>query len=289
MPDDNVVTVDAVERRKGILAVFRDHEFARIHDLSKSFGVSEVTIRSDVDVLVSEAGLRRVRGGVMRTSAFFAENRYEERTAVFDIEKRAIGVEAASLISSSDSVILDGGTTTMEVARALMARTDMENVTVFTGSLNIALALEPAIPRIEVVVLGGTLRPMQHSLVEPMATLLLERLQATIAFIGCNGIDPVRGVLTTNLPEMAMKQHMLRASKRHVLVADASKLTQQALARVCGAGAFDTLVTAGDCDPDVLDLLRETGVEIRVATVKSSVRAESGSDRMSAAVKSRAP
>ncbi len=275
-PPDGIVVLGTGERRRRILAVFRDQEFARIQDLSRSFGVSEVTIRSDIDVLARSGGVRRVRGGVMRSSEMFAENRYEERSRVRYAEKEAIGAEAAALLQSSDTVILDSGTTTMAVARAILARADLQNVTVFTSGLNIALALEPAIPRIQIVVLGGTLRPMQHSLVEPMATLLLERLKTSYAFIGCNGIGADGGIMTTNLPEMAMKRHMLRACSRSVLVADASKFTQEALVRVCGLDEIDILITAGTIAPDHAERLREAGVDLRAARLLGSPMLRAG-------------
>ena len=264
-PPDGIVVLSTGERRRRIMAVLRSQEFARIQDLSRSFGVSEVTIRSDIDVLAKSGGVRRVRGGVMRSSEMFAENRYEERSRVRHAEKEAIGAEAAALLQSNDTVILDSGTTTMAVARAILARVDLQNVTVFTNGLNIALALEPAIPRLQIVVLGGTLRPMQHSLVEPMATLLLERLRASYAFVGCNGIGPDGGIMTTNLPEMVMKRHMLRACSRSVLVADASKFTQEALVRVCGLDEIDILITAGAVAADRGEILRDAGVDLREA------------------------
>lgn len=262
----NVVQLGTEERRRRILAVFRHQEFARIQELSQNFGVSEVTIRSDIDVLARKGGLRRVRGGVMRSTEMFAENRYEDRSLVNHAKKMAIGTAAAAMLRPNNSLILDVGTTAMEVAKAIVAREDLENLTVFTNGLNIALALEPAIPRIQIIVTGGVLRPLQHSLVEPMATMILERVRASIAFIGCNAIDADRGVLITNAPEMAMKRHMLRASERHVLIADASKSAQTALLRMCGFDEFDVLVTAGRWAPDVLQRVSDTGLEIIDAT-----------------------
>ena len=95
-------------------------------------------------------------------------------------------------MADGDTVLLDVGTTTTAIARALVARADLRDVTVVTNGLTVALVLERAWPRISVVVTGGTLRPLQHSLVNPLGTVLLDGLNASIAFIGCNGVDGAR-------------------------------------------------------------------------------------------------
>jgi DeoR family transcriptional regulator of aga operon len=150
----------------------------------------------------------------------------------------------------------------MAIAEALVRRTDLTNVTVFTNGLNIALTLEGAYPRIQTVVTGGSLRPLQHSLVEPMATLVLERIRAGIAFIGCNGIDPDFGISTTNLPEAAIKQVIMRAALRVVIVADGSKFGRSTLARICGVEEIDSFLTAGHVDASCANQLKELGIEI---------------------------
>lgn len=130
-----------------------------------------------------------------------------------------------AMITSGASVILDvGTTTTTAIARALAARTDLDQVVVVTNGLNIALELEPAIPRFTVLVTGGTLRRLQHSLVEPLATVLLERIHADLAFVGCNGIDVEHGVTNLNLPEQEIKTRMIASASRAIVVADSSKV-----------------------------------------------------------------
>ena len=110
------------------------------------------------------------------------------------MEKAAIGRRAADLVWPGATVVLDVGTTTTAVARALLQRTDLEGVTVVTNGLTIASELEAALDRFTVMLTGGTLRRMQHSLVDPMAGLLLDQVHADLAIIGCNGVDPHAGV-----------------------------------------------------------------------------------------------
>lgn len=157
------------------------------------------------------------------------------------------------------------GTTTTAIANALADRDELTDVTVFTSSLTIAMALEQAPDRITVVVTGGTLRPRQHSLVEPLAGSILESIHTTIAFLGCNGVDVRAGVTNVNLPETRIKQLILRAAQRRVVCADATKLGTVALVHVCGLDDVDLLLTDGGADAELLAELRETGLEVAVA------------------------
>jgi DeoR family transcriptional regulator of aga operon len=241
-----------------------EQEFARVGDLSDMFGVSAVTVRSDLDVLASRGLVRRVRGGAMPRPAP-AERPFEEAEVLSAAEKDAIGALAAGLVSSGDSIIVDVGTTTAAIAAALVQRRDIETLTVFTNSLKVALVLEPAIPRIDVVVTGGTLRALQHSLVDPLGHTILDRLNVDIVFIGCNGVDPEGGVTNVNLPETEIKRVMLTAGRRRVVVADGSKIGRVALAHLCSIDEVDILVTGSSANRDVVAALRERGLDLRLA------------------------
>jgi DeoR family transcriptional regulator of aga operon len=254
-------------RRQQLLDFVQRHEFARIQDLARHLRVSEVTIRSDVDILARAGGIRRVRGGAMRVVEAVPEVIYEARISSHQREKRAVGFAAVEMLSSGDSVILDVGTTAMAVADAIADRHDLTNLTVFTPGINIALALERAIPRIEVVVTGGTLRPQQHSLVGSTSTLILDQIRATFGFVGCNGIDPSHGIVGLSLQDTALKQAILRASRTSIIITDASKFSQTSLVRVCGFEDVDMILTAGAPDPVSVDAVREAGTEVRILPV----------------------
>lgn len=254
---------DSIERRARMLSYIRHSAFVRIQELSQRFGVSEVTVRSDLDILGRDGGVRRVRGGAVRVAHADHEVVFEARTGAHAEEKRQIARAAVEMIAPGDSIILDVGTTTMAIAHALADRSDLQGVTVFTPGLNVAMALERAIPRLQVVVTGGTLRPQQHSLVEPLGTLILERIRATLAFVGCNGVEARLGVMAVSLPDAALKQALIRAASRAVVVADASKLGQTALVGVCGVEAVEAILTAGELEPSALAGLREVGAVVR--------------------------
>lgn len=262
---------DATRRRTLAADLVMERGFVRVIELSESFGVTPVTARADLDVLEREGRVRRVHGGAVPPGAGPDEPRpdreptFEEALEASVVPKRLIGERAAALVRSGQSVILDVGTTTLQVAKALRARTDLDDLTIFTNGLSIALELEPEIPRFTVVVTGGTLRPRQHSLVHPLAGSVLDEVHVDLAIIGCNGVDVRQGVTNANLPEASVKSLMLRRAQRAIVVADASKLGEVHLGRVAPVDAFDALVTDAAAPAVLVGELRDAGLEVLVA------------------------
>lgn len=257
--------VPAEMRREQMLSFVKSQDFVRVSDLSARFHVSEVTVRGDLDALAERGHIRRIRGGAMPRTVPHPERPFEEMQSARVDEKAIIGRTAASLVSHGETVILDVGTTTTAIARALVKREDLYDIVVFTNALNIALELESAIPRFTVVVTGGTLRPMQHSLVDPLGGLMLERINAHTVFLGCNGIDPNGGITNVNLPEAEIKRRMLQAARRRIVVADGSKVGGIELAYLCSVDEIDLLITDTSADPAVLSALRERELEVLLA------------------------
>jgi DeoR family transcriptional regulator, aga operon transcriptional repressor len=257
-------TLPARIRRDRMLDLLRERDFVRVGDLAARFDVSEVTVRSDLDVLESRGLLRRVRGGAVPRAVTPVERPFEEAEVTLAAQKQAIGRAAAAMVESGDTIVLDVGTTTTAVAQALAARGELTDVTVFTSSLTIAIALERAHPRITVVVTGGTLRPKQHSLVEPLAGFVLRSIHAGTVFLGCNGVDVDAGVTNVNLPETEIKKLMVGAAQRRVVCADSSKLGQVALAHVCGLDDVDVVLTDEGADPQLVRELRATGLTVEL-------------------------
>src|SRR4030095_14567819 len=251
-------------RQARMAGIIWDEGFARVRDLAGRVGGSAVTVRGPRPALGARARVRRVRGGAVPPSGL-GERPFESSQWEAPVQKSSIGVHAAAMIGDGDTVILDVGTTTTATARALVLRTDLRDVTVVTNGLNIALELEPAAPRISVVVTGGTLRPLQHSLVNPLGTVLLERLRASVAFVGCNGVDPEVGITNVNLPEAEVKRAMLLAARRRVIVADGSKIGEVELAKVCDLEEVSLLITDPTADPEVLTEIAAAGCQVEVA------------------------
>jgi DeoR family transcriptional regulator of aga operon len=264
--DGAELPVAAGERRDQMLAVIKQRDFIRVGELSERFGVSEVTIRSDLDALASRGEVHRIHGGAIPRTVPERERPFEESETSFADEKLAIGHAAAQLVRDGEALLVDVGTTTAAAARALTARTDVDNITVFTNGLKTALELEAGHPRITVVLLGGTLRPLQHSLVDPMATLILDQIHVHTLLLGCNGVDPVGGVTNMNLPEAEVKRRMLAAAGRRVVLADGGKIGRVELAHLCPVDQIDIVITGESADPAVVEALRKSGCEVRVVS-----------------------
>lgn len=237
--------------------------FARVTDLAERYGVSPVTVRSDLGALEAEGRVRRVRGGAVPTGALRHEPTLEQAVRENQAQKTAIARYAASLVQPGQVVILDVGSTTTAIALELVARPALHDVTVVTNGLNLALALEPASDRIDVLVTGGMVRPRQHSLVNPFAGLILEQTSAHIAFIGCNGVDAERGVTNLNFAEAEVKRAMINAAREVVVVADGSKIGAVEAARICGVSDVDVVVTDGSAPEHAVAMLEQSGTTVR--------------------------
>jgi DeoR family transcriptional regulator of aga operon len=272
-------------RRTRVLETVRRQQFASVADLSAAFGVSEVTIRNDLDTLAEDGKLLRVRGGALHSATGGMEAPFELAQDTHAVEKAQVGAVAAALVESGQTILversltalagvvqveqekllLDVGTTVAAVARAIAARMDLHDLTVFTNGVRVALELEPAIPRVTVLLTGGTLRPLQHSLVNPFGMTILEQVHGHLAVLGCHGIDPEAGITGSNVAETEIERFLLKAAKRRVLVADGSKVGVVSLVHLYGLDDIDLLVTDRSADPTVIAALRERGVEILVA------------------------
>lgn len=265
MPD---APLPAELRRARIAERVREDGILRVADAAALFGVSEVTIRGDLAQLEAAGLVRRVHGSALPAPGGPREEPVERVSARDASVKRAIGRRAAALVASGSSVLLDVGSTTLAVAHALVDRAErgeLDQLVVVTNGLSIALALEVAVPRITVVLTGGTLRPLQHSLVDPGASESIAGLHVDLAILGCNGVDEGGRITNLNLAEAEVKRAMIAASAAHLVVADTGKLGERHLGTIGIAGESTTLVTAGpwtDAAASVADGLAAIGARV---------------------------
>lgn len=253
-------------RRDRMAASVARRGFARVVDLARELGVSEVTVRTDLVALETDGRVTRVHGGAMpRGLGAERESSLEQSNTRLTRAKRAIAAETAARVRSGQSILLDVGSTTLAVAHALVDRADLNEVVIVTNGLAIALALESAIPRFTVVVTGGTVRSLQHSLVNPLATTLLDDVRVDLAILGATGVDADAGVTNVNLPEAEVKRRMVASAARRVLAADSSKLGRVHLGRVATLDELDELITDNAASDAQLAPLRAAG--LRVTTV----------------------
>jgi DeoR family transcriptional regulator of aga operon len=250
------------ERRGQIMAVLRQQGRCLVAQLARKLSVSEVTIRQDLDALAAEGLLRRTHGGALLAGTLRLERPFQVEETSHRAEKERISAAALAQLSGGETVILDVGTTVTTAARKLVGSGKAR--TIVTNGLNIAAVLE-ADPSITTVVTGGTLRPQQHSLVNPFAELVLARINADVAFLGANGIAPDHGVTNVNAAEAQLKTLFVKAARRRILLADATKIGAVALAKYAEIRDIDLLITDRSADREVVRALRDRGLEVELA------------------------
>lgn len=244
-----------VQRRQEILNAVRSGT-SHVADLAAAFGVSEMTVRRDLRDLEREGRLTRVHGGAITSGEpSFAEVVVERLD-----QKDRIGAAAAALVVDGQTIMLDIGTTTLQIARHLRGR----SVTVITSNL---AAYEELLPEtsVELVLLGGVVRRNYRSLVGVLAEDALRQLRADVAFIGASGLGGDLSVMDSTMVEVPIKRAMLASASKAVLVVDSAKLGMRGSVRVCGAEELDVLVTDTDAPVAVCDELRAAGVEVIAA------------------------
>jgi len=224
------------------MAVRDGHEIP-VRQLAAELGCSQMTVRRDLDVLEREGVLRRVHGGAVGVSLRADEVPYAARTFEAAEAKERIGRAVASLIADGETVVLDSGTTTAEVARALRGRP----VTILPLGLRTLHELAND-EQIHLIAPGGDVRHGELVVTGDLAEVAFERLRFDTFVLGCCGIEHHNGV-TTHVPADArVKRAALMASRRTIAVADASKLGGVAFGHVCGLEALERLVTNADAE-----------------------------------------
>jgi DeoR family transcriptional regulator, aga operon transcriptional repressor len=240
-----------------------------VAEAAQALGVSQATIRRDMDQLARQQLVTRTRGGVIAGNVSYdLPLRY--KTALHAPEKQRIGRAAAALVAAGAAVALNGGTTTSEVARALATRPDLQDgtgapaVTVVTNAMNIANELAVR-QHIKIVVTGGVARTQSYELIGPFATLVLEQLALDWAILGVDALDPAAGATAHHEGEASINHLMATRAAQVMVVADASKLGQRAFARVCAADEIDVIVTDQDAEPALLSAFTERGIRVVTA------------------------
>jgi DeoR family transcriptional regulator of aga operon len=248
------------ERRRAILSIVDRQGSALISDLSRQFGVSLVTIRADINSLCSKDLLVRSHGGAFRRSDVVLDAPLEVKATRHHEEKVRIGTSAAALVREGEIVLLDSGTTTLEVARALAARR-LSGLTAITNALDIAAELA-AHPSINVIMIGGLLRHISRSFVGPQAERMLAGLHADHLFLGVDALEPNIGPSTPDVLEAEANAAMIRIAKSVTVVTDASKIGRRSLCIIAGIGAVHRIITDRSILPEHLETLGTKGIEV---------------------------
>jgi len=232
-----------------------------VAELAREFGVSEMTIRRDLAALEARADIQRTHGGAVLTERMMLEFDYRGRRELNREAKLAIAAEARKLVKPGDRIILDTGTTTLELASMLR---NGEGLTVITPSLAVASELQHA-AGVEVVLLGGVIRRGSPDLTGPVTEHCLELFSADIAFQGSDGIGLDGSIYNSDLRLARVDKLMRRLAKRCCLLADHTKVGQTALARNGTMADVDLFITDAGVPPAVLQRFEKLGAQVIIA------------------------
>jgi DeoR/GlpR family transcriptional regulator of sugar metabolism len=248
--------VDVRIRRRALLDALERDGAVQVRQLAAELRCSEMTIRRDLDALEHDGIARRVHGGAVRVQLRKDERPYAARALEAVEAKQRIGRAVAGLIGDGETVILDGGTTSLEVARALRGRP----VTVLPLGLQILAELADD-EAVSLICPGGDVRPGELVVTGDLAEVAFDRLRFDTLVLGCCGLHEREGV-TTHMPADArVKRAALRASGRTVLASDASKIGLVTFGHVCSLTAADLLVT--DAGPEQAGLIEAAGLPVQ--------------------------
>ncbi|MCZ2524071.1 DeoR/GlpR family DNA-binding transcription regulator [Streptomyces sp. HB2AG] len=248
----------SADRLRRITEAVREAGRLSVAELAELTGASEMTVRRDLEVLADQGVLERYRGGASSLLLRGEEPPFALRVQEGAEAKRRIAAEVAGLIADGESVVVDSGTTCLEVARALRNR----RLTVMPLSLHAANALVGA-PRLKLLLPGGEPRPGELALTGPLAEASLAALRFDTAVVGCCGIGAADGLTAYDLADAAVKRAAIASARRVVAVADAAKFTRTALARVVPVTALDAVVTEEAAPEEQVEALAAAGVTVR--------------------------
>lgn len=254
-------------RRSSILSKLREDASVSVSELSSLFGVSEVTIRKDLRILKERNLLVRVHGGAIisssSTDAAFEERHYDSKRLVNSREKQAIGKAASAHIKDGDTILVDSGSTALEVVRNLDAFRDL---TIISNSLSVISEVQ-RYNRFRVIMLGGTVRETSQSLVGPIAESNLKVFFCDKLFLGVDSFSVEDGLSTPSIEEAHTNQVMITRAKEVIAVFDSSKVNKRALAYIAGVDKINTIVTDSGFPVAVCDQLRSMGVDVEMVEV----------------------
>jgi len=248
------------ERRRRIMETLEEQERVTVDELVRRFLVSAVTIRGDLDSLAGAGLLIRSHGGALKRDEAADDVPIAVKETQHHAEKVRIGQAAAQMIRDGETIMLDSGTTTAEIARQVRGMR-LSALNVITNALNIAMELA-TVPFARVIMIGGILRQMSYSLSGPHAEQTLRHLHADRLFLGVDGLDPGIGLMTPDVLEAQLNAIMIQVSREVVVVADSSKFERRSLSVIARVEAVHKLITDTRADPDKLAALRERNVEV---------------------------
>src|ERR1700685_4543617 len=248
------------ERQRAILEIMRREGRVLVVDLARKFETSQVTIRKDLEILHVKGRIHRTHGGALPAREGALEDpTLREKEKLHRKEKLQIAAAAVRMVAEGQVVILDSGTTTTAIARALR---NFQNLTIITNAVNIAAELSGS--SLEVILSGGNLRKNSFSLVGPIAEETLHKLHADILFLGVDGFAVQYGLSTPNLLAAKVNRAMIEISRMSVAVCDSSKFGKRSLSLIAPPSSLHHVITDSGIPRAALSALKKSGVGVTI-------------------------
>jgi DeoR/GlpR family transcriptional regulator of sugar metabolism len=249
-----------VERQEKILEYINNKKKAKVIELSKVFKTSSVTIRSDINELTKKGLVVKTHGGVLSIEGRLnLEIPYYSKFQSNIEKKRIIGKTAAEIVEDNDVIILDAGSTTLEVAKNLCHK----NVTLITNDIRIGMEIANE-PKVNLIMTGGKLERSVYTLLGDETISFLSRINVNKLFLGCDAYSRRSGISNRTLSEVAVKKAMIAASMEIILVTDSTKIGKTVFAKLCGPFEIDKIVIDKMSEDDI-DYLSQNGVQVILA------------------------
>lgn len=249
-----------IERKDKILKMLADDTVVKAGILAKKFNVSMETIRRDLNELEEEKLIRRVHGGAVLYTEYGVEPNYSYRTAANYEDKINIALKASEMVKDGDSIIVDIGTTTLEMVKFLKNR---KNLTVITNSMKIAMEIMDE-KEITVIFIGGKVRLGDGSTSGFWAEEMVSNFHADKLFLGVGAIMSEYGVMDYHIEETNLRRCYIKSAEQVIALADYSKFGLKALNQVCKIEDLDYIITDEKTDKKILREIKEKGVQIKI-------------------------
>lgn len=256
----------SADRQQRIAELVSGRRSIRVSELVEIFSVSDETIRRDLDALARDGLIRRTHGGAVATSTRH-ESDYGRRLLEREAEKQAIGRLALDFVGDGSTIILDSGTTVLQLAKAMTAKT---NILVVTNAITNVIELNQA-PNVSVVMTGGIIRPDTWDAVGDLAVNSLKELHVDQTFLSISAVSIDGGLTYPSLEEIAVKRAMIQAASEVTLLADSSKFDREALVRVAPLSAVARIISTPGLSAEMKRAIADLGIELIVAEVGDDV------------------
>lgn len=251
------------ERQREICSILEENRRVSVKDLSKRFGVSEATIRRDINALHERGLLIRTHGGAILNEHFVFPREFEIRKDESSETKDKLAGIAAAMVKPFDTLMIDGSTTTLPVVVALMKRIELRGLTIITNSIPVTLELTK-FPQVKGILIGGILNPGELSTTGPLSLNNIEKFKATKTIIGVSGIDLEFGLTDGDEYVCELKRKMLYLGEEKIIVTDSSKFGKIASYSLAALNEVDTIITDGLIDDESRKGVLAKGVNLIV-------------------------